>query len=207
MNKIANILKNSVLPGSIAHAEMMPEGRRLDFNFGETIPVHSAVLLLLYHQGDSMRVVFIERADYDGIHGGQTAFPGGRYEAEDENFMATAIRETIEEIEPDQPVTILGKLSDLYVPPSKFLIHPFVAYIKDIPTFKPDQREVKAVFTEDLKWFVNPESRKSHHFKARQEQVVAPCFVSGNHFIWGATAMIFNEFLVLLLNNGYFQNK
>lgn len=204
---IAKILQNSVLPGSTAHAEMMPAGRSLTmFSKGDSY-IHSAVLLLLFMDKNSIRIVFIKRAEYDGVHSGQIAFPGGRAEPEDADFWQTAVRETMEEIGVNETVNYLGRLSDLFVPPSGYLIHPFVGFVGHKPVYYPDRHEVMKVFDEDLTWFSQRASKGKIHYKAGHLSGVAPCFKSQNHIIWGATAMIFNEFLLLLRQNGFFKTK
>ncbi|KAF5031739.1 putative Nudix hydrolase NudL [anaerobic digester metagenome] len=204
---IAKILQNTVLPGGSAHAEMMPKGRSLSmFLKGESY-IHSAVLLLLFHEQNSIRIVFIKRAEYDGVHSGQIAFPGGRAEPEDADFWQTAVRETMEETGINQPVNFLGSLSDLYVPPSGYLIHPFVGYVSERPEYKPDSHEVTEVFDEDLTWFNTAEAKDEIHYKSGHKSGIAPCFKSKNHIIWGATAMILNEFLLLLHQNDFFNSK
>jgi len=198
---IAKLFQNHPLPGSIAHAEMMPEGRSMTM-FSESEPFsHSAVLLLLFNHLNSTRIVFIKRAEYDGVHSGQIAFPGGRSEPEDVNFWQTAVRETLEETGIHLPVSYIGQLSDLYVPLSRFLIHPFVGFVDEKPKYMPDLHEVSAVFDADVLWLANPESRGVFHYKSGHLTGTAPCFRSDNHVIWGATAMILNEFLLLLQKN------
>lgn len=207
MEKIAKILQNSQLPGSSAHAEMMPDGRSLRMFSSENEAVQSAVMLLMFPEKNNVRIVFIKRAEYDGVHSGQIAFPGGRTEKGDADFAGTALRETIEETGIALPVQIIGHLSDLYVPPSRYMIHPFVGLLNERPEYVPDKHEVKEIFDEDIAWFMLPESRSIHYFQIGGQKRPAPCFVSGKHVIWGATAMIFNEFLVLLHRNGYFKNR
>jgi 8-oxo-dGTP pyrophosphatase MutT (NUDIX family) len=57
----------------------------------------AAVLILLYPYNGSIYTVFMQRPDYNGVHGGQISFPGGKKEPEDENVIKTALRETYEE--------------------------------------------------------------------------------------------------------------
>lgn len=207
MDLITKILQNSELPGSTAHAGMMPEGRSLSMFSKADSCVHSAVLLLLFEQQDSARIVFIKRAEYDGVHSGQIAFPGGRAEPEDADFWQTAVRETVEETGINQTVNYLGRLSDLFVPPSGYLIHPYVGFVAEKPDYVPDLHEVTKVFDEDLSWFIQPEAKGEIQYKSGHKSGIAPCFKSQNHIIWGATAMIFNEFLLLLRQNGFFKTK
>ena len=58
----------------------------------------AAVLILLFPDKGSIHTVFMQRPDYDGVHGGQISFPGGKKEPEDENVIKTALREAHEEI-------------------------------------------------------------------------------------------------------------
>ena len=178
MESIAKILQNPVLPGSTAHAEMMPEGRSLStFSKGDSY-IDSAVLILLFNQQDSIRIVFIKRAEYDGVHSGQIAFPGGRAEREDVDFWQTAVRETVEETGINQTVNYLGRLSDLFVPPSGYLIHPYVGFVAKKPDYVPDLHEVTKVFDEDLSWFIQPEAKGEIQYKSGHKSGIAPCFKS-----------------------------
>jgi len=207
MNELAAILKDSPLPGVSAHMQMAPAGRRPELDTPGDDAVDSAVLLLLFEQSNQQKITFIERAEYEGIHSGQISFPGGKTEPGDADFSQTAIRETIEETGVQIPVTIIGTLTDLYVPPSNYIIHPFVGYVSGIPQFMPDPDEVQSVFTVDLAWLASEKSRSEYRFFHRGKWISAPCFMSDTHIIWGATAMILNEFLVHLHNHGFFKNQ
>ena len=89
----------------------------------------SAVLLLLFPYKDDIYFVLTERQDYDGKHAGQISFPGGKAEPFDKNTAETALRETQEEIGVlPTAITILGRLTEVYIPVSNFLIHPYVGY-------------------------------------------------------------------------------
>lgn len=209
MNNVSNILKTSLLPGESAHRLMKPAGRRSVSGFSSAFPVQSAVLLLLIdgEKPNDHSLVFIKRALSSGVHSGQIAFPGGRYEAEDDNLEKTALRETREETGIVAPIDIVGGLSELYVPPSNYLIHPFVGFARDSVVFVPEKAEVQLVFTEKLSHFLLPSSHDIYYGYRNGKSIKAPCFVSNGYAIWGATAMILSEFLVILQNGGYFVNK
>ncbi len=206
LNNVIKALENAALIGSPAHYLMAPEGIRLERDLANSNYVDSAVLLLLFQHEGSVHITFIKRAEYEGVHSGQIAFPGGRVELYDIDYWNTAVRETVEEIAVNQSIKFICKLSDLYVPPSGYLIHPFVGYIEKTPVFTPDSFEVAEVFHVDLQWFFKSESKSEFQYK-KQKTIIAPCFKVNNHIIWGATSMILNELLLILANSKIFNFK
>ncbi|MDZ7775120.1 MAG: NUDIX domain-containing protein [Bacteroidales bacterium] len=63
----------------------------------------------------------------------------GSMKKEDYTLLETALRETREEIGVDvKEEQVAGKLTDIYVPPSNFLVTPYVALIKEVPQMKKD---------------------------------------------------------------------
>ena len=90
-------------------------------------PNQGAVMLLLYNKNHKLNILFIKRQDNLSYHPGQISFPGGTHENK-ETFLETAFRETYEEvgIEPDA-LDVLGNLNPVYIPPSDFMVYPFVS--------------------------------------------------------------------------------
>jgi hypothetical protein len=73
---------------------------------------------------------------HDGIHSGQISLPGGKAEKTDPGPAFTALREAREEIGIDpEKVTIIGRLTDLYIPPSNYVVSPFIGYLAARPVF------------------------------------------------------------------------
>jgi len=156
----------------------------------------SSVLLLLYPWMDEIYTVFMLRPDYGGVHGGQISFPGGKYEPGDSDLQSTALRETWEElgIEP-QKVTIIGALSDLYIPPSRYLVKPFVGFIPERPNFQADPQEVEEVIELPVSQLIRETSVQTvRHKIGPGVRMKAPAYLVNGYIIWGATAMIFSEF-------------
>lgn len=184
---------------------MAPEHRAeelLSVNAETYNPRLSSVLVILFHENGKLRIVFIRRSEYVGIHSGQMAFPGGRYEDTDGDLCVTAFREVEEEIGiSPESLELLGNLSDLYVPPSNFLVRAYVAYSKQRPVYKIDTREVQSVFEVDFDYFFNPEIICWKDFPAHNsdKKTHAPYFDVNGTIIWGATAMMLTEFLDLLV--------
>lgn len=193
---------NKPLPGTRAHEKMVPPTRResLQTPFPVNNVKYSAVLLLLYPNTDSLNFVLIKRAQYNGVHSGQIALPGGQIEDLDKDLEFTALRESQEEIGIDiNKVRITGKLSEIYIPPSNFRVQPFVGIYSGKPVFKADGIETTRTIEISLKDFLNPHLQTEKIvFRRNGETVKAPCFYLNGEIVWGATAMILSEFYEIL---------
>ncbi|MEX0883075.1 MAG: CoA pyrophosphatase [Cyclobacteriaceae bacterium] len=159
-----------------------------------------AVLLLIYPGKATVLVPFIKRPIYLGVHSGQVALPGGKMDPGDPDLEYTALRETEEEIGVDKTsVKLLGQLSALYVSPSNFSIVPFVGFTENPPEFKPDPREVDKLITCDFSQLIYAGVKKEKTMEPYQGvNIVAPYYEIGGEMVWGATAMILSEFLLIL---------
>lgn len=195
-NKLSNAL-NEGLPGITAHQELYSYARpsaetvkKLNLN-----PKLSAVLILLYPHNDTFYFPLIQRPHYDGVHSRQIALPGGRLEKTDVDLAQTALRESQEEIGiMASEVTLLGSLSDIYIPPSNFLVKPFIGTIDYVPEFTPEPQEVDQIITMDLNQLAKKKiTHKEIYIRNDDHKTQVACFIQEDHVIWGATAMILNE--------------
>lgn len=156
----------------------------------------SGVLLLLYPDGEELYICLIKRSANMKIHAGQISFPGGKQDCSDANPRETALRETTEEIGlPAEQISILGRLTPLYVSVSRYIIYPFVGWIHEKPRFPVNHHEVeKLLFFPLLRHIQNPviESKELNAFSGKFH---VPGIPFQEEFIWGATAMILSEFL------------
>ena len=141
----------------------------------------------------------IQRAEYVGTHGGQISLPGGKTE-EGEGPFETALRETEEEVGvPRHLPLVLGALSEFFVIPSNYIITPVVATLKNVPIFQPDIREVAGVLSGSIEALVHDQAiRETEILAAKQFRLLAPHFEIEKHIVWGATAMMLNEFRMVL---------
>lgn len=187
------------LPGLQAQLKMTSiRSDRLDPHF--KIPPDarpSAVLILLFPVSGAPHLVFIRRPEYGGVHSGQISFPGGKAEPSDRSSSATALRESWEETGVTiEKIVLLGALSQLYIPPSRFLVTPHVAYMTERPSFTRDPKEVEEILELPLDEFYNPENFREVSIKVRDDQIVrVPAYIIREQVIWGATAMMMSEFL------------
>jgi 8-oxo-dGTP pyrophosphatase MutT (NUDIX family) len=190
------------LPGQIAHAKMSSETRlKLKMPLPNERTRESAVLILFYPYKNQIFIPLILRPPYDGVHGGQMAFPGGRVEKEDENLTRTALREAQEEIGVRlTDIKIIGQLTKLYIPPSNFYVQPVVGYMDSKPDFYPDAREVDKVFEVTLEEINNPQIVGRKMLNVKGIEVETPFYGIQNNTVWGATAMMISELLDVLNN-------
>ncbi|MDR7370763.1 CoA pyrophosphatase [Flavobacterium aquidurense] len=186
------------LPATLAHIKMAPKGRieeLKNLDLTTKTPRIAAVMMLFYPKNGKTHLVLIVRNAYNGVHSSQIAFPGGKYEASDLSFEDTALRETHEEVGifPEK-IKVVKHFTPMYIPPSNFLVHPFLGISNDELSFYPDIREVADIIELPLSVFLNDEiiieTRLSTSYAA---DVLVPAFNIQNHIVWGATAMILSE--------------
>lgn len=203
--KIRTALYN-VLPGEKAHCKMAPCPKYIAGIEGihSTPPVNSAVLILIVPYENELAIPFIKRVNRGKYHGGQIAFPGGKMEKEDTNTLQTALRECHEEIGvPEEKVSILGVLSDIYIPLSNFNITPIVGTTLKLPDFTLSRDEVECVLLVKLSDLFNDKNKTTHSFVRHDHEIIAPGYTIGENFIWGATAMIIAELEQLMKTNTF----
>ena len=140
-------------------------------------------------------VVLTVRREELPDHAGQISFPGGQREG-DETLFETALREAKEEVDlaPD-PVRLLGALTPLYIPPSNFCVHPFVAVVSHVPTLRPTDREVGEILHVSLPHLLAPATRVVETWTLHGTDVDVPYYDVAGHTVWGATAMMLAEML------------
>lgn len=190
------------LPGVEAQTKMASFYRKVI----QPIPEHarqSGVLLTLFVKNEKLHIVIIERTKNGGVHSGQLAFPGGQKEAGDSDIIQTALRETNEEVGIiSDEVLILGKLTELYIPVSNFVIYPVVGFCAKIPVLIPSDDEVSSVFTYPLAQLFNNKGNQTasvvYNGIAMTIETIAYNLPDGK-YIWGATAMILSELETLWL--------
>ncbi len=155
----------------------------------------SAVLIATYpNELNEPVLLLIERVAYDGFHSGQIALPGGKAEQSDANLEATALREFFEETGSDETPIILGPLTPVFIPVSKFVVHPFVGYLKKRPNFTLSEREVEQLIEWPLAELILPETVKQTTVEPMPGVTFnTPYFDIKEKVLWGATAMIMNE--------------
>lgn len=157
----------------------------------------AAVLVLLFADaGGDARLVLTERVSYDGHHGGEVSFPGGKAEPEDRNVAATALREAREEIGLDaaaDDVTVLGALGEVFIPVSDFRITPIVAVAPRPPSLDPNPAEVARILTPPVAAFLPDAPIEIVERTIRGWPLRYGGFRVDDLHVWGATARILGQ--------------
>jgi 8-oxo-dGTP pyrophosphatase MutT (NUDIX family) len=189
------------LPSALAHDPLraVPIGDTIPKFEHKLPPRPGSVLILLYENGNEILFPLIKRAEYNGAHSGQVSFPGGKAEP-GEDSIQTALREAEEEIGIDpSSVRVLGRLSDFFVIPSNFMVTPVVASFQGVPSFRPDPYEVVRVLQGNVTHLLREDAIRTREILAAGHyRMNAPHFEIENEIVWGATAMMLNEFRLVL---------
>ncbi|WP_294824122.1 CoA pyrophosphatase [uncultured Flavobacterium sp.] len=194
---IPNILKQQ-LPAVNAHLKMSPLERvpslEREFYAGKN-PRISAVMMLFYPMSGVTCLALIKRNAYPGVHSSQISFPGGKAEPEDSTLADTALRETYEEIGIlPGAMEVIMPFSEIYIPPSNFLVYPFMGVAAGEPVFTPNPDEVVEIIHLPLDVLLDDATIANVDMATSYAQnIKVPAFQFKGHIVWGATAMILSE--------------
>ncbi|MFP9099713.1 NUDIX hydrolase [Flavobacterium sp. RHBU_24] len=197
INVLPKVLKEQ-LPAFAAHIKMAPEGRKITLEPGYYLkynPRKSAVLMLVYEKERRACLVLIKRNAYKGVHSAQISFPGGKMELTDKDLSYTALREANEEIGVRQEdVHLAMPFTEIYIPPSNFLVAPYLGILQGEPDFVADVREVSEIIELPLSMLLDDAILISAPIYTESGiSVNVPAFLVNGHVVWGATAMILSE--------------
>jgi 8-oxo-dGTP pyrophosphatase MutT (NUDIX family) len=187
------------LPGPAAQALLAPEPRRQwPKGFNRASIRDAAGLLLLFPLGERPHIVLTLRADTLGRHSGQVSLPGGVVEP-GETLEQAALREAHEEVGlPIAEAGVLGLLTPLDIPVSGFRLHPVVAMLDGRPELKAADGEVAAILEVAVNDLLDQTQLSTAERERDGRRIVVPTLRVGDFEIWGATAMVLAEFLVVL---------
>jgi 8-oxo-dGTP pyrophosphatase MutT (NUDIX family) len=154
----------------------------------------AAVLVLVFPDEDGIaRLVLTERVDRGGHHSGEVSFPGGRAEAEDEDLVATALREASEEVGLDvgqAGVRVLGQLDTQWIPVSNFTVTPVVAVAARRPVLVPQPTEVAAILEPPVAAFLPDGELRWVEREIRGWHLRYAAYPLAHLNVWGMTARV-----------------
>ncbi|MBN9512153.1 MAG: CoA pyrophosphatase [Alphaproteobacteria bacterium] len=164
-----------------------------DFSLSGVMPLPevwrpAAVLVPLVRRDAGLTVLLTQRTEDMPSHAGQIAFPGGRRQAEDPDEIATALRETEEEVGLTREfIEVIGPV-DHYRTGTGYEITPIVGIVTPGFTTRADPREVADVFEVPLDHFLDERNHRidSRVWQGRERRYYAMPY--GERYIWGATA-------------------
>ena len=142
--------------------------------------------------------IFTVRTDTVRSHKGQISFPGGSKDEDDPSLLQTALRETEEEIGLDPAkVEVIGELDTFPTFVSGYVVTPFVGYLSERPTLRPNPAEVASILEVPLAQLTD-EIRRDPGFSHGERTYPTEAWIWEGHVIWGVTARIVREFLSVL---------
>ncbi|MGC1205033.1 MAG: CoA pyrophosphatase [Flavobacteriaceae bacterium] len=197
-------IKNIPLPALVSHYKMVPPFRQelLERQKEAIKKAKQAGVLALFYPDTNHQthMVLILRNTYKGVHSAQIGFPGGKLEKQDASLQDAAVRETFEEIGvPIKDIEVICRLSEVYIPPSNFYVHPFLGISKNTPRFIKEDNEVEAIIEVPVQHFLDDANIITQKVQTSYSiDVEVPAFKLNNYVVWGATAMMLSEIKDLL---------
>jgi len=162
----------------------------------------AAVVVLLYPTAAGWSLPLIVRPPGTSLHAGQISLPGGAVEPREE--CATAARRELQEelgVVTAAP-NVIGRLSELYIFASNFVVTPWVAVIDHAPDWQPQPTEVVQVLPLALRWLTDPRATCVGTRRIRNVAIRSPYIAIGSHQVWGATSLILGELIAVLHGTG-----
>lgn len=156
----------------------------------------AAVFLLLHGDPNDPQVILTRRANHLSSHADEVAFPGGMKDKNDHDLLATALRETQEEIGlASSKINILGNLPTDSPRLSNIRVTPFMGWVNTPFRLTPDSSEIASVFNFPLSFLLD--IKHYQYFFLTQGKIELPYVKYENYKIWGFTLKV----MVDMLNN------
>ncbi len=154
---------------------------------------YAAVAAVLRY-GTEPEILLIRRTETPGDPwSGQMAFPGGRQEAGDPDLVATALRETKEEVGVDlgRSAELLGRLDDVQATARArrldLVIVPHVFVLLEPVTLQLSSSEVDEALWAPLGPMVRGETATTRPWEHAGQRLDLPGYQVGPHIVWGLT--------------------
>jgi 8-oxo-dGTP pyrophosphatase MutT (NUDIX family) len=161
----------------------------------------AAALLLVYPHEGALRMPLTVRGAELRSHTGQVSLPGGSVDP-NESIELAALREASEEVGVvPASVRVLGRLTPLHIPVSRFLLHPILGVADARPAFLAAEWEVARILEVPIAALRDPRNIRRERWRRERDgrmlEIDVPFFAIDEEKVWGATAMVLSEFLEL----------
>ena len=157
----------------------------------------AAVLVCFFKRENEFFFPLIKRPMHERNHPGQIALPGGSMEI-NEALSETALREAFEEVGiKSDDVDIIGQMTPLPVPVSRYLIYPFIGITQAEPKWILNEKEVDELILVKFVDLIASDNGYYEKWKLKNKMLKVPIFKIMNIKIWGATAAILSELIDL----------
>lgn len=155
------------------------------------VPEHvDAAVLIAVTDAARPEIILTRRATHMTSHAGEVAFPGGRCDSSDASIIATALRESREEIGlAEDSVEILGEL-DSFISRVGLRVQPIVGMVPHDAPLTPSPDEIESIFRVPVEYFLNEKPVYTHKFRFMNQDIIVPSFNYEDYVIWGLTAFM-----------------
>lgn len=148
----------------------------------------AGVLIPIIAREDALSVLLTRRSARLRYHAGQVSFPGGGMEPGDKHILATALRETQEEVGiAPRDIEVAG-----YLPPAPtvtgYAVTPVVGLLAGEPRLSLDPIEVERAFEVPLGFLLDAANERHTEHDLHGVRVPVIEFLYDTERIWGATA-------------------
>jgi 8-oxo-dGTP pyrophosphatase MutT (NUDIX family) len=154
----------------------------------------SAVNILLMNRQGELCVLLTRRTDKVSTHKGQISFPGGGYDEGDGDIVATAFRETREEVGiPPETIRCLGRFDD-YVSLFGFHVACIVGAIPYPCRYEFNEDEIDDYVEAPLSLFIEEKHDRIEQYNFKGHDIDVLYYYYDGQEIWGLTARILTDF-------------
>ena len=151
--------------------------------------VDAAVLVPVTDEA-TPHIILTRRASHMSSHAGEVAFPGGKCDSSDSSIIATALRESREEIGlPEESVEVIGEL-DAFTSKVGLRVQPIIGMVPSDLILLPNPGEIESIFRVPVEFFLTEKVSYTHRFRFMGNEVIVPNFNYGDYVIWGLPAFM-----------------